>query len=72
MGFGVKILTGCKTGSRFSYENRSPIFISNSIRDFCFSTAIRFSDQNRDHDCDQKLFWKKRSAISGSKPGYDF
>jgi hypothetical protein len=44
-------------------QNRIPIFRSKLIHDFIFSTAIRFSDQNRDRNCDQKLFRKNRSAI---------
>jgi len=55
---GIKIQTERKIGSRFPYENRSPIFKSKSICDFHSGIDQHFSDQNRDHDRDRKLFQK--------------
>ena len=43
-----------KIDPRFYCENRSAIFVHKAIPDFHFETGSRFSDYNRDHDCDQK------------------
>jgi hypothetical protein len=62
-----RLKNGFRNKNSDGTQNRIAIFVRKSITDFHFTNAIRFSDQNRDHDRDQKLFRKNRSAISGSK-----
>jgi len=69
---GIKIQMEHKIGSRFSYENRSPILRSKSISVFHFEIEIRFLFSHRDRDPDQKLFRKNRSAIFRSKSDLGF
>jgi hypothetical protein len=46
--------------------------ISKSIRDLHFQIDQRFSICKRDHDPDQKIFWKNRSAIFILQSNPDF